>query len=53
MGFKVQDNMISDVQKAIFESDIPIFLNIRAEACAIAIKGNPMAKYAVGTHVAG
>ena len=52
-SINVQGSMIKDVQKAIWVSETPRFLNIRAEDWAIATKGNPMAKYTEGIQVAG
>lgn len=41
--------MMTEVQKAIWVSDIPKSLNMNVETRFTAIKGSPMAKYAVGT----
>ena len=45
--------MISEVQKAICASGIPIFLYISELAAANATNGNPMANQVVGTQKAG
>ena len=45
--------MMTEVQKAIWVSDIPKSLNMNVETRFTAIKGSPMAKYAVGTHAIG
>jgi hypothetical protein len=45
--------MMTDVQKAIWVSDIPKSLNMNVETRFTAIKGSPMAKYAEGTHAIG
>jgi hypothetical protein len=52
-GFNVQGSMISDVQKAICESDIPMFLYISDAAAASATKGSPIANQVVGIQVIG
>ena len=44
---------MTEVQKAIWVSDIPKSLNMNVETRFTAIKGSPMAKYAVGTHAIG
>ena len=41
-------SMIRDVQKAICESEIPMFLNMMDEEAARATKGNPIANQVVG-----
>lgn len=52
-GFIVHGSIIREVQKAICESGIPIFLYISALAAANATKGNPMANQVVGIQNAG
>ena len=43
-GFSVQGIMTSEVQKAILESDIPMFVNMSTEATDIATNGKPIPK---------
>lgn len=44
----VQGNMMSEVQKAIWESEIPKFLYIIELAVANATKGKPIANQVLG-----
>ncbi len=52
-GFSVQGNMINEVQKAIFESEMPMFLYMIDEAAANATKGSPIANHVVGIQEIG
>ena len=48
-GFNVHGSMINEVQKAICESGMPMFLYMSELAAASATNGNPMANHVVGT----
>ena len=47
-GLIVHGNMINEVQKAIWESEIPIFLYMIELAAASATNGNPIANQVLG-----
>ena len=49
----VQGNIIREVQKAIFESEIPIFLYMIELAAANATNGKPMANQVLGIQKMG
>lgn len=53
MGFSVQGNIISPVQKVICVSEIPNPLYMSEVTMLSTTKGIPMAKYSVGTHAMG
>ena len=52
-NFRVQGNIIIEVQSAIWLSAIPSPLNISTQTILRITNGSPIAKYAEGTHFKG